>query len=261
MSAELIASRHNATLILTLSNPSAKNALHPDMAAAAIEALSTAERDETIRAVVLHGADNFFSSGLQLSRMLENRARAVSDQAEALDHLHGWIEALQGCPKPMIAAVEGTASGAAFSLALACDLIVAGASAEFVMPNVKVGLTPDGGASWFLTQCLPRQLAAEIVLHGKPVSSQRLQEAGVVNRRVPDGMVLSSALRWADELAENSPHAIEVSKALIAEAPENTLAGQFDAEKESYIGALHHTDALEGVNAFFDKRKPEWSNE
>jgi enoyl-CoA hydratase/carnithine racemase len=261
MSAELIASRHNATLILTLSNPAAKNALHPDMSAAAIEALSTAERDETIRAVVLHGADNFFSSGLQLSRMLENRARAVSDQAEALDHLHGWIEALQGCPKPVIAAVEGTASGAAFSLALACDLIVASASAEFVMPNVKVGLTPDGGASWFLTQGLPRQLAAEFMLYGRPVSSQRLQEAGVVNRRVPDGMVLSSALRWADELAENSPHAIEVTKGLIAEAPENTLAGQFDAEKESYIEALHHPDAMEGVNAFFDKRKPEWSDE
>lgn len=258
MSAELKASRHKATLILTLSNPAAKNALHPDMYAAAIEALSTAERDETIRAVVLTGDDHFFSSGGNLNRLLENRAREVSEQAEALDHLHGWIEALRGCPKPVIAAVDGVAAGAAFSLALACDLIVAGAGAQFIMAHVKVGLTPDGGGSWFLMQALPRQLASEIMLQGKPVTSQRLQELGIVNRRVPDGMALSSALQWADEFAEMSPHAIELIKGLVLEAPTNTLTEHFNAEKECFIEALHHPDALEGINAFLDKRKPQF---
>ena len=258
MSAELKASRHKATLILTLSNPAAKNALHPDMYAAAIEALSTAERDETIRAVVLTGDDHFFSSGGNLNRLLENRAREVSEQAEALDHLHGWIEALRGCPKPVIAAVDGVAAGAAFSLALACDLIVAGAGAQFIMAHVKVGLTPDGGGSWFLTQALPRQLASEMMLQGKPVTSQRLHELGIVNRRVPDGMALSSALLWADEFAEMSPHAIELIKGLVLEAPANTLTEHFNAEKESFIKALHHPDALEGINAFLDKRKPQF---
>jgi len=258
MSAELIASRHNATLVLTISNPSAKNALHPDMYSAAIEALSTAERDDSIRAVVLTGADNFFSSGGNLKRLLENRAREVSEQAEALDHLHGWIEALRGCPKPVIAAVEGVAAGAAFALALACDLIVASASAQFIMAYVKVGLTPDGGSSWFLTQALPRQMATEAMLQGKPLTAQRLQEFGIVNRRVPDGLVLSSALSWADEFAELSPHAIERIKALIVEAPNNTLIEHFNAEKENFIEALHHPDALEGINAFLDKRKPEY---
>jgi enoyl-CoA hydratase/carnithine racemase len=258
MSAELTASRHHATLILTLSNPAAKNALHPDMYAAAIEALSTAERDDSIRAVVLTGADNFFSSGGNLNRLLENRAKEGADQAEALDNLHGWIEALRGCPKPVIAAVEGTAAGAAFSLALACDLIVAGASAQFAMAHVKVGLTPDGGGSWFLTHALPRQLAAEAMLQGKPLTAQRLQEFGIVNRRVPDGLALSSALNWADEFAELSPHAIESIKALMIEAPGNTLVEHFNAEKEAFIEAFHHPDALEGINAFLDKRKPEF---
>ena len=259
MSAELTASRHKATLILTISNPSAKNALHPDMYAAAIEALSTAERDDTIRAVVLTGADNFFSSGGNLKRILENRAMVVSEQAEALDHLHGWIEALRGCPKPVIAAVDGTAAGAAFSLALACDLIVAGASAQFSMAHVKVGLTPDGGGSWFLAQTLPRQLATELLIQGKPITAQRLQELGMVNRRVPDGMALSSALNWGDELAELSPHAIERIKALIIEASGNTLIEHFAAEKTAFIDALHHPDALEGINAFLDKRKPNFT--
>jgi enoyl-CoA hydratase/carnithine racemase len=136
MSAELKASRRDATLILTLSNPGLRNVLHPDMFAAAIETLSTAERDDTLRAVVLTGADNFFSAGGNLNSLLENRKREQSAQAESLDQLHGWIEAIRDCPKPVIAAVDGAAAGAAFSLALACDLIVAGASAKFLMAYV-----------------------------------------------------------------------------------------------------------------------------
>ena len=163
MPAELLASRRDATLILTLSNPGAKNALHPDMYAAGIEALSTAERDPEIRAVVLTGAGDVFCAGGNLNRLLENRAKSPSVQAESIDQLHGWIEALRDCTKPVIAAVEGPAAGAGFSLALACDLIVAARSAKFVMAYVKVGLTPDGGASWFLSQALPRQLALDEV--------------------------------------------------------------------------------------------------
>ena len=125
MPAELLASRRDATLILTLSNPGAKNALHPDMYAAGIEALSTAERDPDIRAVVLTGAGDVFCAGGNLNRLLENRAKPPSVQAESIDQLHSWIEAIRDCNKPVIAAVEGPAAGAGFSLALACDLIVA----------------------------------------------------------------------------------------------------------------------------------------
>jgi len=90
--------------------------------------------------------------------------------------------------------VEGAAAGAGFSLALACDLIVAGNTAKFVMAYVKVGLTPDGGGSWFLARALPRQLATEIILEGKPVLASRLHDFGLVNRLVPDGTALDAAL-------------------------------------------------------------------
>jgi len=258
MSAELQASRRDATLILTISNPGARNALHPDMYAAAIETLSTAERDESIRAVVLTGADNFFCAGGNLNRLLENRAKEKSAQAESIDNLHGWIEALRDCPKPVIAAVDGAAAGAGFSLALACDLIVAGASAKFVMAYVKVGLTPDGGGSWFLAQALPRQLATEILIEGKPVEAPRLHQLGVVNKVVADGTALDAALDWADQLAALSPNAVERIKALTQEAQHNSLAQHFESEKQNFVESLHHRDALEGISAFLEKRKPDY---
>ena len=256
MSAELQATRRDATLILTISNPGAKNALHPDMYAAAIESLSTAERDPSVRAVVLTGAGDFFCAGGNLNRLLENRAREKTFQADSIDQLNGWIEAIRDCPKPVIAAVDGAAAGAGFSLALACDLIVAGESAKFVMAYVKVGLTPDGGGSWFLAQALPRQLATEIIMEGKPVLAPRLQQLGLVNRIVPDGTALDAALAWADELAQLSPNAVERIKTLVAEAQHNSLPEHFEAEKHSFVESLHHRDAQEGIGAFLEKRTP-----
>lgn len=258
MPAELQASRREATLILTLSNPGVKNALHPDMYAAAIETLSTVERDDSIRAVVLTGADNFFCAGGNLNRLLENRAQDKSVQADSIDQLHGWIDALRACPKPVIAAVEGAAAGAGFSLALACDLIVAGASAKFVMAYVKVGLTPDGGGSWFLARALPRQLATEILIEGKPVLAPRLQALGLVNRVVADGGALEAALAWADDLAALSPHAMERIKGLIADAAGDSLSRHLAAEKHSFVESLHHRDSHEGIHAFLEKRKPHY---
>jgi enoyl-CoA hydratase/carnithine racemase len=258
MSAELKASRRDATLILTLSNPGARNALHPDMAAAAIETLSTAERDDSVRAVILTGADNFFCAGGNLNRLLENRAKDKSEQADSIDNLHGWIEAIRACPKPVIAAVEGAAAGAGFSLALACDMIVAGASAKFVMAYVRVGLTPDGGGSWFLTKALPRQLATEILLEGKPILAPRLHYLGLVNKVVADGSALDAALAWADALADLSPNAVERIKSLVFDAQDNSLAEHFEAEKHSFVESLHHRDAQEGISAFLEKRKPHY---
>ena len=158
----------------------------------------------------------------------------------------------------MIAAVDGAAAGAGFSLALACDMIVAGTSATFVMAYVKVGLTPDGGGSWFLAQALPRQLATEIIMEGKPVLAPRLHQLGLVNRLVPDGTALDAALAWADDLAALSPNAVVRIKTLVGEAQGNTLAQHFEAEKHNFVECLHHHDAQEGISAFLEKRTPRY---
>jgi enoyl-CoA hydratase/carnithine racemase len=256
MSAELQATRRDTTLILTISNPGAKNALHPDIYAAAIETLSTAERDDSIRAVVLTGADNFFCSGGNLNRLLENRAKDPSEQAESITSLNNWIEAIRDCPKPVIAAVEGAAAGAGFSLALACDMIVASVSAKFLMSYVKLGLTPDGGGSWFLTRSLPRQLAAELLMSGEMILAPRLHQLGIVNKLATDGAALDTALSWADELAALSPNAVERIKSLMQQASGNTLTQHFETEKCSFVESLYHHDAQEGISAFLEKRKP-----
>jgi enoyl-CoA hydratase/carnithine racemase len=255
MSAELQSTRRDSTLVLTMSNPGARNALHPDMYAAAIEMLSVADSDDSIRTVILTGADKFFCAGGNLNRLLENRSKERMVQADAIDRLNAWVEALRICSKPVIAAVDGAAAGAGFSLALACDLVVAGTSAKFTMSYVKVGLTPDGGGSWFLARALPRQLATEILLEGKTVPASRLYDYGLVNRLVPDGAALDAALEWAGQLAALSPNAVHRIKGLIAEAASNTLSEHFELEKHHFVASLHHRDALEGIQAFLDKRK------
>ncbi|MGZ3158062.1 MAG: oxepin-CoA hydrolase, alternative type [Burkholderiaceae bacterium] len=258
MSAELKASRQDATLILTLSNLGAKNTIDAEICAAAIETLTTAERDEQIRAVVLTGADNFFCAGSNLNHILKNREHDQSVIINTIDNLHGLIEAIRDCPKPVIAAVEGAAAGAGFSLALACDMIVAGSTAQFVMSYAKVGLTTDGGASWFLTQSLPRQIATEILMEGKPIGAPRLLDLGVVNKVVADGAALNAALTWADDLAKLSPNAMERIKSLIREAESNSLAQHFEIEKQNFIESLYHRDAQEGISAFLEKRTPHY---
>jgi enoyl-CoA hydratase/carnithine racemase len=261
MSAELLTSRpaeSESTLVLTLSNSGARNALHPDMYAAGIEALDSAERDPSVRAVVLTGADQFFCAGGNLNRLLENRAKDPSVQAQSIDMLGEWIGALRASSKPVIAAVEGAAAGAGFSLALACDLLVAADDAKFVMSYARVGLTPDGGGSWFLAQALPRQLATEVLLEGKPIGATRLHELGVVNRIAKPGAVRDAAIAWAEDLGKISPNATARIKTLIAAAGAQPLAEHLIAERDNFVASLHHGDALEGITAFLEKRAPKY---
>jgi enoyl-CoA hydratase/carnithine racemase len=258
MFAELKASRRDATLVLTLSDPGTGNALHPDLCSAIIETLSTAERNDEIRAMVLTGADHHFCSGFDFRRLLAGRGHEPSEEADAIDKFHACIEAIRDCPKPVIAAVEGGAENAGFALALACDLIVAGNSARFMSANVTIGMTPEGGASWFLMQALPRQLVCEILFEGKTVPAARLHQSGIVNRLAPDGSALEAALSWSDELCAQSPNAIRRIKSLINAAPANSLAAQCESEKNHFMETLHHRDAQVGIAAFIEKRPPRY---
>ncbi|HDR8931657.1 MULTISPECIES: oxepin-CoA hydrolase, alternative type [Burkholderia] len=261
MSAELLASRppeSESTLVLTLSNPGARNALHPDMYAAGVEALATAERDPEIRAVVLTGADRFFCAGGNLNRLLDNRSMDPSCQADSIDQLAAWVTAIRASTKPVIAAVEGAAAGAGFSLALACDMVVAAHDAKFVMSYARVGLTPDGGGSWFLARVLPRALAAEILLEGKPIAAERLHALGIVNRLAVPGAALRDALAWADSLAGVSPNALARIKQLLDDATAQPLDAHLVTERDHFVAALHHADAFEGITAFLEKRQPHY---
>lgn len=254
--ARLLVARDGAVLTLTLSNPAARNALHPAMYEAAVPALEEAARDPAVRAIMLAGADEFFCAGGNLQRLQDNRAKPKSVQAESIAQLHHWIRALRACPKPIVAGVDGAAAGAGFSLALACDFIVAGRSAKFVVSYVKVGLSPDGGATWSLSRALPRTLVNELAMTGQPITAERLHALGVVNRLVDDGQARDAALAFAAELAAGPAHAMARIKALVQQAEDVSLDAQLDAERDSFVECLHHPEAGEGIAAFLDKRKP-----
>ena len=245
-------------MVLTLSNPASRNALAPEMYAAGIEALNVAEGSRDVRSVVITGEGNVFSAGGNLQRLQANRQRPPEVQAQSVEGLHSWIESIRTFPKPVIAAVEGAAAGAGFSLALACDLIVAAEDAVFVMAYSNIALSPDGGASWTLSHALPRQLVSELLLAGERVAARRLHELGVVNRLTPSGSALDEALALAEKLNAKAPNALASIKELINEAAGATLNQQLASERDRLVRNLHHPNGGIGIAAFLGKKSPEY---
>ncbi len=256
MTAEIKSTSHGRTMVLTLSNPEHRNALGPEMYAAGVEALSVAEGNGEVRSVVITGEGAIFCAGGNLQRLQANRQRPPEIQAQSIEGLHSWIEAIRTFPKPVIAAVEGAAAGAGFSLALACDLIVAADDAVFVMAYSNVALSPDGGASWGLSHALPRQLATELLMCGERIGAARLHELGVVNRLAPRAGALDSALALADQLNGRAPNVLASIKDLINEAPGATLTRHLASERDHFVLNLHHVNAGVGIAAFLAKQRP-----
>ena len=258
MPAELRSTSQGQTLILTLSNPERRNAIDPSMYAAGVEALSVAESSADIRSVVITGSDGMFCSGGNLQRLLANRQLPPDVQAQSIEGLHNWIETIRTYPKPVIAAVEGAAAGAGFSLALACDFIVAARNAMFVMAYSNVALSPDGGASWSLSHALPRQIATEILMGGERMGAERLQALGVVNRLAEAGSALDAALALAEQLNAKAPNALASIKELLNEAPHAHLTQHLDQERDHFVKNLHHANGGAGITAFLEKRQPRY---
>lgn len=245
-------------MVLTLSNPEHRNALGPEMYAAGVEALSVAESSTEVRTVVITGEGPMFCAGGDLQRLQANRQQSPEVQAQSIEGLHSWIEAIRTFPKPIIAAVEGAAAGAGFSLALSCDFIVAAEDAVFVMAYSNVALSPDGGASWSLMRSLPRQLVSELLLAGERLGARRLFTLGLVNRTSPPGGALAEALALAESLNGKAPNALASIKELMNEAADATLSRQLASERDHFVQNLHHANAGVGIAAFLNKQLPRY---
>jgi enoyl-CoA hydratase/carnithine racemase len=256
MSAQLLSTSEGATLILTLSNPEHRNALGPEIYAAGVEALSVAETSSEIKSVVITGEGDIFCAGGNLQRLIKNRQQAPEHQAQSIEGLHNWIETIRAFPKPVIAAVEGPAAGAGFSLALACDMIVAARNSVFLMAYSNIALSPDGGGSWSLSRSLPRQLAIELLMMGERIGAERLHQLGVVNRLSEPGQALGTALTMANLLNQKAHNALTSIKELINEADAASLNQQLALERDHFVKNLHHANAGIGISAFLNKEKP-----
>lgn len=254
MTASLKSHSNGATMVLTISNPEHRNALGPELYAAGIEALSVAESSPDVRSVVITGEGAHFCAGGNLQRLLANRQQPPEVQARSVEGLHNWIETIRAFPKPVVAAVEGSCAGAGFSLALACDFVVAAHNAVFVMAYSNVGLSPDGGATWSLARALPRATALQLLMAGERITPERLMQLGVINAVTGNGEALDHAIALAGRLNERAPNAIASIKELLNDAASVPLHQQLAAERDHFVRNLHHANAGEGIDAFMAKR-------
>jgi enoyl-CoA hydratase/carnithine racemase len=256
MSAQLKSTNQGQTLILTLSDPTLRNAIGPAMFAAGIEALNVAETNPDIRSVIITGEGQHFCAGSDVHRLKANRDQPAEVQAQIIESLHNWMESIRTFPKPVIAAVEGAAVGSGFSLALMCDLIVAANNSVFATAYSNLGLSPDAGGSWNLTHALPRQLAAELLLLGERISAQRLHELGLVNRVVNSGHALTEALALAERINARAPNVMNSIKELVNDAGMHNMTEHLAQERNHFVKNLHHSNAGIGIQAFLNKETP-----
>ena len=259
MDAPLLVRREGAVLVLSNNDPATRNALSPEFYAALTQALADAASDATVGAIVLTGEGGHFCSGGNLNQLSKRRELPVEERRAKLEGLHDLVRAVRDCPKPIIAAVEGAAAGAGLSLALACDMLVAARNAVFSVAYVKVGLTPDGGATAFLAEFVSRQVLTELCLTGERLSGERLAQLGPVNRLAEPGDALAQALVLARQIAAGPDQAMARIKHLCRQAPHHTLEAQLEMEAQYMVLSQATAESREGIGAFLDKRSPDYA--
>jgi enoyl-CoA hydratase len=248
---ELVRERRGPVLIARLNRPDARNALNANLMRAVSTALSEAEADPEIRAVVLTGTgDRVFCAGMDLRAFAAGEK--VGDAADG-----GYSRLMRGeLAVPVVGAANGTAVGGGLELLLACDVIVASSAAKFGFPEVKRGLYPAGGGTGVGTR-IPLAVALELILTGDPVEAGRAYEIGLVNAVVSPEKVLDDAVDLADRIAANGPLGVAASKELVRLAVTDP-ARVAERSKHWQATVFGSEDAREGAAAFMAKRPPVW---
>jgi 2-(1,2-epoxy-1,2-dihydrophenyl)acetyl-CoA isomerase len=248
---DLLQSVSDGVLTLTLNRPDVLNAITPPLLDELTESLRAAAAGHEIRAVVITGAGRGFCSGQDLRAASASGALDVG--AILRDHYAPAIRAIRSMDQPVIAAVNGVAAGAGFSLALACDLRIAAASATFVQAFVRIGLIPDLASTYFLPRLIGPARAAELTMLGETVDSERALQLGIVNRVVPDHDLGVVASELASRLARG-PRSIGLTKRALNASLQNDLEAQLALEERLQTEAVGTADFVEGVSAFLEKR-------
>ena len=249
---------------ITLNRPDQLNALSIPMCQEMIDALRVCQSDRTIRCVTLTGAGRAFCSGGDVKLMLESARKGAPEGErflrELVFYLHGMISAIRRLEKPVIGSVNGVASGAGFSLALACDLVFASDMAHFNQAYVKIGLSVDGGSSYFLTRHLGMKRAAEYFFTGEMIGAAKAFDLGIVNRVVPADELERPTFGFAAHLATGATLAMGRTKMLLNSSLNESLETQMEFERQ-FIGQSTQTqDFAEGIRAFAEKRSPKFQS-
>ena len=239
--------------IITLDRPDKMNALTVEMREALASHFEAAASDPTVRAVLLTATGKAFCASGDVSRMGDF---TPASGRELLRLAHRMVRNLANIEKPVVAGVRGAVAGIGWSMAMACDAVIASDTAKFTQVFRHVGVAPDGGAIYFLTQHLGLLRAKELTMSGRRVDAAEAHALGLVNRVVPDDELDAAALAYARELANGPTFALGVAKKLFKQMYQPTLEAYLDAEAWAQGLTLMTEDHKEGVKAFFEKRKP-----
>ena len=248
---------------ITLNRPDVLNACNTVLLQALAAALRDAEKDNTVRCLVLTGAGRAFCSGQDLADVagLYQSPEPIELGAHLRQNYHPVIVRLRTMEKPVIAAVNGVAAGAGCSLALACDMRIAAESASFIEAFVNVGLVPDSGSTFMLPRLIGVARAFEMACTGRKVKADEAVRIGLVHQAVADGQLMEETTKIAQKLAALPPRAIGLTKRALNAAWSSDLETQLDYEAMLQTTAGQTHDHREGVTAFLEKRPPVFRGE
>ena len=242
---------HDAVAVITLNRPDSMNAFNTELRAAVVAAFARAQDDEAVRVVIFTGEGRCFSAGADLKAGIDR------DVEEILQSEYRPVqEAIADIPKPVIAAVPGSAAGIGMSMVLQCDLVVMADNAFLLSPFTTISLVPDGGLSWLLVRQLGYRRAFQLSVETERIPAARCVELGLANRVVPAEKLRAAALQWAQALASRAPLSLAATKKVMRFAADNDWAAAYDMEAELQGELLGSDDNREGIRAFLEKRVP-----
>lgn len=249
----VLAELQAGVLTIRFNRPDKKNALNLAMYEMAVAQLERADNDDGVRVILVTGSGGAFTSGNDLADFLHSPPKDLESPVMRFLLTIGRVR------KPLVAAVEGVAVGVGVTMLLHCDLVYAGESALFQAPFVNLGLCPEAGATLLLPRMMGHQRAAELLLLGEPFTARRAWEVGIVNAVLPDGSVEAEARRKAGLLAAQPPAAVRLAKELLKRDSAAAVEAAMLHEGACFLERLSSPEAAEAVNAFLQRRQPDFS--
>ncbi len=256
----VLVERRGHVMLVTINRPEARNAVNASVWERCGQALEDADNDPEVRVVVITGAgEQSFSAGADLKAIARGESVASDDPVKQAWGFAGIVS--HPISKPVIAAVNGTALGGGTEIALASDLVVAADHASFGLPEVKRGLVAGAGGTFRIVEQLPKKIAMELLLSGRPIDAERAMALGLVNRVVPLAELIDAAMALANEIADNAPLAVQASKRMALGIEDGQIAAdapRWAQSRRESTAVMRSADAREGPRAFAEKRAPAW---
>ena len=255
----ILTEEKNNVLVVTLNRPEKLNCFNREMALQLISVLDKAENNNNIRAIIITGMGKAFCAGQDLSEAIDPNGPGIKKIVG--EHYNPIIIKIRSIEKPIIAVINGVAAGAGANIALACDIIYASKSASFIQAFSKIGLIPDSGGTYTLPRLVGFNLASALMITGDKLSADDAKNFGIVYKVFDDENLMELSIASAIKIAAMPTKAIGLTKRLLNKTYTNSLEQQLVLEKNLQIEAANTLDYKEGVNAFLEKRNPNFKGE